>query len=367
MKLLIGQKENFAAQYLKESNLLHRAAQSKKKNMIKLLIKHGADVNAKDSDGMTALHYITKEVGNVDLDIVKMFFDAGYNFTIKNTQGVAALQYYDFLAKEINIIKSFFSNKIIDKYENNYTQNLITNKILNKIEFIGAKDSNKLKEIVISDLVKLQKNKFINKIFEIVSELDFSINLFEFAIGHSNGFFEQNNCNIQIFCCTADRHDDFLSTICHELCHLAIFKHFYNNSQPFFENDEETMQHWLDFTKDCINKYPKIFKHIKIYPDSNKSKELFTFFITALAKDLLNNTNLINKTIPRDSKFMSEALKMAKNFDKSIELEDLSAGDYSDDHGKLFDLLILNELESEQGLTSDMIGNDEICWLNIGS
>lgn len=71
-----------------EEALLARAAQQKDFAAVAALVEEGADVDAAQVDGMTALHWA---VYHDDAETVKLLIDAGANATSKNRYGVTAL------------------------------------------------------------------------------------------------------------------------------------------------------------------------------------------------------------------------------------------------------------------------------------
>jgi uncharacterized protein len=72
------------------STALFDSALEKNKDMIKVLIDAGADVNIQSKDGQTALVVV---VGSGDEEIVEMLFKAGANPDIKDALGVSARKY----------------------------------------------------------------------------------------------------------------------------------------------------------------------------------------------------------------------------------------------------------------------------------
>ena len=64
------------------------------------LIKHGADVNAKDNIGWTALHWVASK-GN--LEIVAALVKAGAEVNVTNKYGLTALQLAQHIGDEISV------------------------------------------------------------------------------------------------------------------------------------------------------------------------------------------------------------------------------------------------------------------------
>jgi Ankyrin repeat len=62
------------------------------RDVIRVLLERGVDVNAQDIYGKAAVHYLEGEVADHG-DIVQMLLDAGYDPEIKNVLGYTALQY----------------------------------------------------------------------------------------------------------------------------------------------------------------------------------------------------------------------------------------------------------------------------------
>ena len=79
----------FRGQQSRNQQLLE-AAESGDIERTKHLIKHGADVDAKDRYGMTALHWAAD---NGSVDIVKLLLKAGANVNVTNIYGKTALHY----------------------------------------------------------------------------------------------------------------------------------------------------------------------------------------------------------------------------------------------------------------------------------
>lgn len=75
---------------LGEDRLLHLAANHSHYRDVDLLLRNGADVNAKGDIGLTALHYAASK-GR--LDIVKLLIQYGADKGIKNVFGESALDW----------------------------------------------------------------------------------------------------------------------------------------------------------------------------------------------------------------------------------------------------------------------------------
>lgn len=69
--------------------LIHWAADRGSGDMVRLLLKHGAQVNLQDADMQTALHYACS-VGHVD--VVKALLEASIDTSIKDNDGCTALE-----------------------------------------------------------------------------------------------------------------------------------------------------------------------------------------------------------------------------------------------------------------------------------
>ena len=67
---------------------LHRVSERGHAKMVEALIKAGADINAKNKDGNTALHWVS-ECGHAD--VVKLLINAGADINAKNKDGDTAL------------------------------------------------------------------------------------------------------------------------------------------------------------------------------------------------------------------------------------------------------------------------------------
>ena len=57
--------------------------------MVKLLLKYGADINARDKDGWTSLHWGAK---NGNIDMLKLLITNGADIKAKNKKGCIPLQ-----------------------------------------------------------------------------------------------------------------------------------------------------------------------------------------------------------------------------------------------------------------------------------
>ncbi len=85
---------------------------------IKLLLKHGADVNAKDSDGETALFkavMLTKESKKV-LETIKILVNHGANVNVKNSDGDNVLASVCLASEKKDILEivKYFMDKGVD-------------------------------------------------------------------------------------------------------------------------------------------------------------------------------------------------------------------------------------------------------------
>jgi hypothetical protein len=59
VKLLLKRKANVNARDKEGATALHKAAYVGEASLVAVLVKHGADVNAKDNEGATPLHKVT--------------------------------------------------------------------------------------------------------------------------------------------------------------------------------------------------------------------------------------------------------------------------------------------------------------------
>ena len=57
---------------------------------LKILIQRGADLNAKNDEGWSPLHYA---VGENHLEVVKLLLDAGANVNVKENRGISPLDF----------------------------------------------------------------------------------------------------------------------------------------------------------------------------------------------------------------------------------------------------------------------------------
>ncbi|WP_341792937.1 ankyrin repeat domain-containing protein [Rickettsia endosymbiont of Ceutorhynchus obstrictus] len=86
---------------------LHFAAFRENLEIIELLIKSGAKINAQDVDGETALYYLLCK-HTVNIPLVKLFFIKGANIDIKNSDGKSLLE----MMKSKNIeLKALFEDE----------------------------------------------------------------------------------------------------------------------------------------------------------------------------------------------------------------------------------------------------------------
>nr|XP_047144378.1 85/88 kDa calcium-independent phospholipase A2-like isoform X2 [Hydra vulgaris]XP_047144379.1 85/88 kDa calcium-independent phospholipase A2-like isoform X2 [Hydra vulgaris] len=91
---------------------LHTMVQQKNLSSCIELIYNGADINAKDQNGVTPLHLA---VLNDDLDILRSLLFLGADVSIKDNNGKTAMDYIDQNEKYSNDIKEIFSLFEIDK------------------------------------------------------------------------------------------------------------------------------------------------------------------------------------------------------------------------------------------------------------
>ena len=85
-----------------QQNIYSDHAQGRYLEIIKHLIKSGANLNAKDNDGKTALMYAVD--GIESLDIVKLLINSGADVNIKDNDGENALDHAYFANADIRKI-----------------------------------------------------------------------------------------------------------------------------------------------------------------------------------------------------------------------------------------------------------------------
>ena len=104
--------------------------------MLELLIENGADVNFKNSYGLTVLTYLSRNISsNNDLEILKLLIRKGCNINITNNKGdVPLIIYLAYNSPNIryDITKLFLDNKA-DIYIKNKNGKTIFNFIENNI------------------------------------------------------------------------------------------------------------------------------------------------------------------------------------------------------------------------------------------
>ena len=91
--------------------------------IVKNLIKQGADINAKDDDGNTVLMWSSRE-GH--LDIVKFLIDKGADIEIKNSNGESALMINAKSTGSLKVIKYLLDNGADINAENAYGETAYT-------------------------------------------------------------------------------------------------------------------------------------------------------------------------------------------------------------------------------------------------
>jgi hypothetical protein len=94
---------------------LHEACWEKRVSMVRLLIDHGADVNAEGDFGQTPLHFAVRDGGNEAVEIVSMLLDAGADPGRKDERrregaiGFALREYKDELEPAIRLMRAKIS------------------------------------------------------------------------------------------------------------------------------------------------------------------------------------------------------------------------------------------------------------------
>ena len=87
-----GVKENINNLAMNDKSAIDFACDRGDKEIIKLLIENGVDVNLKDNSGLTLfLKYISSRSKNIDIELVQLLFNKDYDINQTNTQGETAL------------------------------------------------------------------------------------------------------------------------------------------------------------------------------------------------------------------------------------------------------------------------------------
>lgn len=90
------EKTNLNSVNLKQESVLHLACRyNVNRNIIKLLIEYGIDVNLQNETGQTALIYAYYNAeNNKEENIIQILINAGANVSIQEKNGFTLLQYY---------------------------------------------------------------------------------------------------------------------------------------------------------------------------------------------------------------------------------------------------------------------------------
>ena len=73
---------------------------------VKILLSAGADVNAKDKGGQTALMYAAKAFNGGDVELIKILIDAGANINARDISGYTPLMYAAAYTVEDNVFET---------------------------------------------------------------------------------------------------------------------------------------------------------------------------------------------------------------------------------------------------------------------
>ena len=169
VKLLIKQGANVNAKDRKGKTPLHHLVNQLE--IVKLLIKQGANVNAKDRKGKTPLHHLVNQ-----LEIAKLLIKQGANVNAKDEKGKTPLH----LADHLDIVKILVKNganvNAKDKFGNSplfYKSLDITSFLLEKGSYINSQ--NKAGETLLHKLAPGNERDFKLISFLINKSLDVNI------------------------------------------------------------------------------------------------------------------------------------------------------------------------------------------------
>jgi len=160
VKLLIDKGADVNAKTNDGDTALMWAAISGEVDIVKMLLEKGADVNAKNNHGDTALIFAAAQ-GNVD--IVKILLDAGADISAKNEHGETALM----LAQRnkqvdtIKILEMYLLNKYVGKQQESISYDVKKTILSSREESISEveRDYDIIREIGIGGMCKVYEIK----------------------------------------------------------------------------------------------------------------------------------------------------------------------------------------------------------------